>query len=92
MAMHEVCILVLRRFLPVIFGGKPGDPIGLGGIIPAVKPEEQRPSVPIPVGVQPMVPRAQEPIQVAAVNLDIISSSSDEYSSDVGSSDEDDED
>ncbi|XP_048531238.1 mediator of RNA polymerase II transcription subunit 4 [Triticum urartu] len=73
-------------------GWKPGDPIELGGIIPAVKPEEQRPSVPIPVGVQPMVPRAQEPIQVAAVNLDIISSSSDEYSSDVGSSDEDDED
>lgn len=74
-------------------GWKPGDPIELGGIIPAVKPEEPRPSAPIPVGVQPMVPRAQEPIQVAAVNLDInFSSSSDEYSSDVGSSDEDDED
>lgn len=74
-------------------GWKPGDPIELGGIMASVKAEEPRPSMPMPVGVQPIVPRAQEPIQVAAVELDInISSSSDEYSSDVGSSEEDDED
>ncbi|XP_047046661.1 mediator of RNA polymerase II transcription subunit 4-like [Lolium rigidum] len=72
-------------------GWKPGDPIELllGGILPGVKPEEPR-----PVWVQPMVPMGQgQPIMVAPVSLDINSStSSDEYSSDVGSSDEDDED
>ena len=75
-------------------GWKPGDPIELlpGGILPGVKPDEPRPSVLMPVGVQPMMPRAQEPIQVAPVSLDISGSSSSEYSSDVGSSDEDDED
>jgi hypothetical protein len=73
-------------------GWKPGDPIELllGGILPGVKPDEPRLGVPMPVW--PMLPRDQ-PIQVAAVSLDIAnSSSSDEYSSDVGSSDEDDED
>lgn len=77
-------------------GWKPGDPIELlpGGILPGVKPEEPRTNVPMMTGgwVQPMVPMGPGPIQVAAVNLDINSSSSDEYSSDVGSSDEDDED
>ncbi|KAK1632930.1 hypothetical protein QYE76_007245 [Lolium multiflorum] len=72
-------------------GWKPGDPIELllGGILPGVKPEEPR-----PVWVQPMVPMGQgPPIMVAPVSLDINSStSSDEYSSDVGSSDEDDDD
>uniref|UniRef100_A0ACD5Y6Z1 Uncharacterized protein n=1 Tax=Avena sativa TaxID=4498 RepID=A0ACD5Y6Z1_AVESA len=75
-------------------GWKPGDPIELlpGGILPGIKPEEPRPNVPMPVGVQPLVPRDQQAIQVAAVSLDILySSSSDEYSSDAGSSEEDDE-
>ncbi|KAF0922138.1 hypothetical protein E2562_027759 [Oryza meyeriana var. granulata] len=77
-------------------GWKPGDPITLppDGILAGVKGEEPRASVPqMPVGAPAMVPKAQEPIQVRHVDLDInISSSSDEYSSDVGSSEEDDED
>ncbi|CAM0952722.1 unnamed protein product [Alopecurus aequalis] len=77
-------------------GWKPGDPIELlpGGILPGVKPDEPRPSVMMTGGVlQPMIPMTQGTITVAPVSLDIVySSSSDEYSSDVGSSDEDDED
>uniref|UniRef100_J3MZM6 Mediator of RNA polymerase II transcription subunit 4 n=1 Tax=Oryza brachyantha TaxID=4533 RepID=J3MZM6_ORYBR len=77
-------------------GWKPGDPITLppDGILAGVKGEEPRASVPqMSVAVPAMVPKAQEPIQVRHVDLDInISSSSDEYSSDVGSSEEDDED
>ncbi|BAF25723.1 mediator of RNA polymerase II transcription subunit 4 [Oryza sativa Japonica Group] len=77
-------------------GWKPGDPITLppDGILAGVKGEEPRASVQqMPVVVPAMVPKAQEPIQVRHVDLDINnSSSSDEYSSDVGSSEEDDED
>ncbi|KAL5205534.1 hypothetical protein ABZP36_033743 [Zizania latifolia] len=77
-------------------GWKPGDPITLppDGILAGVKGEEARPSVPqMPVVAPAVMPKAQETIQVRHVDLDInISSSSDEYSSDVGSSEEDDED
>ncbi|KAF8759399.1 hypothetical protein HU200_010443 [Digitaria exilis] len=69
-------------------GWKPGDPIDLplDDILPPVKGEEPQAPVPRPpVSVRP-------PIQVKAVQLDFESSSSDEYSSDVGSSEEDDED
>lgn len=76
-------------------GWKPGDPITLplDDILPGVKGEEPKAPVPqAPVSVRPMVPMGPAPIQVAAVQLDFGSSSSDEYSSDVGSSEEDDED
>ncbi|CAL5082597.1 unnamed protein product [Urochloa decumbens] len=80
-------------------GWKPGDPITLplDGILPGVKAEEPKAPVPqAPVSVRPMVPMvpmAPQPIQVSAVQLDFGSSSSDsEYSSDAGSSEEDDED
>ncbi|XP_062199291.1 mediator of RNA polymerase II transcription subunit 4-like [Phragmites australis] len=76
-------------------GWKPGDPITLplDGILPGVKGEEPQATVPLPpIAVQPVAPMGREPIQVKAVQLDFGSSSSDEYSSDVGSSEEDDED
>jgi hypothetical protein len=70
-------------------GWKPGDPIELlpGGILPGFKPQEQQqPNMPMPVGGQP------KPITVDAVALDILyTSSSDEYSSDAESSEDDDE-
>ncbi|KAF8701028.1 hypothetical protein HU200_033923 [Digitaria exilis] len=93
----------LPNTLPTMFhknlkpppGWKPGDPIDLplDDILPPVKGEEPQASVPRPpVSVRPVAPVGPEPIQVKAVQLDFESSSSDEYSSDVGSSEEDDED
>ncbi|CAN6167830.1 unnamed protein product [Urochloa humidicola] len=76
-------------------GWKPGDPImlPLDDILPVVKAEEPKAPVPqAPVSVRPMVPMGPQPIQVASVQLDFGSSSSSEYSSDAGSSEEDDED
>ncbi|WVZ65727.1 hypothetical protein U9M48_015043 [Paspalum notatum var. saurae] len=77
-------------------GWKPGDPITLlpDEILPDVKGEEPQAPVPQPpMLVRPVAPMGQEPIQVAPVQLDFDeSSSSGEYSSDVGSSEEDDED
>ncbi|KAG2644920.1 mediator of RNA polymerase II transcription subunit 4-like [Panicum virgatum] len=76
-------------------GWKPGDPITLplDDILPGVKGEEPQAPVPqAPVSVRPVAPMGPEPIQVKPVQLDFESSSSDEYSSDVGSSEEDDED
>uniref|UniRef100_A0A0A9CH36 Uncharacterized protein n=1 Tax=Arundo donax TaxID=35708 RepID=A0A0A9CH36_ARUDO len=75
-------------------GWKPGDPITLplDGILPGIKGEEPHATVPPPhIALKQAAPTAQ-PIQVKAVQLDFESSSSDEYSSDVGSSEEDDED
>lgn len=77
-------------------GWKPGDSINLDGLAnmfeggpvaglqPPVMPLPSRP----PVGPKP---QEQEPIQVQHVQLDIGNDDSDEYSSDVGSSEEDDE-
>ncbi|PUZ71744.1 hypothetical protein GQ55_2G338500 [Panicum hallii var. hallii] len=76
-------------------GWKPGDPITLplDDILPGVKGEEPQAPVPqAPVSVRPVAPMGPEPIQVKPVQLDFETSSSDEYSSDVGSSEEDDED
>lgn len=74
-------------------GWKPGDPVTLPrDTLPPVKPEEPKASVPEPHISRPVVPTAQQPIQVTAVQLDFESGSSDEYSSDAGSSEEDDED
>ncbi|PWZ39348.1 Mediator of RNA polymerase II transcription subunit 4 [Zea mays] len=76
-------------------GWKPGDPITipLDEILPGIKGAEPQPPVPqAPVSVRPVAPMGPEPIQVKPVQLDFESSSSDEYSSDVGSSEEDDED
>ncbi|CAN6205192.1 unnamed protein product [Urochloa humidicola] len=76
-------------------GWKPGDPITLplDDILPAVKAEEPKAPVPqAPVSVRPVAPIGPQPIQVKAVQLDFGSSSSSEYSSDAGSSEEDDED
>jgi len=76
-------------------GWKPGDPITLplDDILPGVKGEEPQAPVPqAPVSVRSVAPMGPEPIQVKPVQLDFESSSSDEYSSDVGSSEEDDED
>ncbi|KAJ1290621.1 hypothetical protein BS78_02G258400 [Paspalum vaginatum] len=93
----------LPNILPPMFpkglkpppGWKPGDPITLlpDEILPDVKGEALQVPVPQPpVLARPVVPMGPEPIQVKAVQLDFESSSSDEYSSDVGSSEEDDED
>ncbi|KAF9593409.1 hypothetical protein IFM89_022688 [Coptis chinensis] len=72
-------------------GWKPGDPIPLPPMAAlAPKAEEQQPRP-----VTQMPPRAPEPIQVQFVQLDINPDQdeySSEYSSDVGSSEEDDED
>ncbi|CAL5063117.1 unnamed protein product [Urochloa decumbens] len=76
-------------------GWKPGDPITLpmDSILPGVKAEEPKAPVPqAPVLVRPVVPMAPQPVQVAAVQLDFATSSDSEYSSDAGSSEEDDED
>ncbi|GJN34499.1 hypothetical protein PR202_gb23163 [Eleusine coracana subsp. coracana] len=73
-------------------GWKPGDPIDLERLRGIIKPEEPKASVPEPHISRPVVPTAQEPIHVTAVQLDFESSSSEEYSSDAGSSEEDDED
>jgi hypothetical protein len=85
---------VLEEMLRPPPGWKPGDPIKLPpGLVPGVKAEEPKAPVPEPhIRARPVVPTGQQPIQVKAVQLDFESSSSDEYSSDVGSSDEDDED
>ncbi|XP_073012377.1 mediator of RNA polymerase II transcription subunit 4 [Typha latifolia] len=77
---------------PVPPGWKPGDPITLplDGVVVGNKVEEQR----IP-GVPAGPPKAPEPIQVKYVQLDINPDQdeySSDYSSDVGSSEEDDED
>jgi hypothetical protein len=78
-------------------GWKPGDPITLplDEILPGIKGEEREAQAPVPqapVSVRPVAPMGPETIQVKPVQLDFGSSSSDEYSSDVGSSEEDDED
>ncbi|KAL6655149.1 hypothetical protein ACP70R_005975 [Stipagrostis hirtigluma subsp. patula] len=80
-------------------GWKPGDPITLpDGILPGVRGEEPQTTMrQPPIVVPPVAPAGPEsiqvkPIQVKPVQLDFGSSSSDEYSSDVGSSEEDDED
>ncbi|XP_062193947.1 mediator of RNA polymerase II transcription subunit 4-like [Phragmites australis] len=76
-------------------GWKPGDPITLplDGILPGIRGEEPQATVLQPlIAVKPVAPTGPEPIQVKPVQLDFESSSSDEYSSDVGSSEEDDED
>uniref|UniRef100_A0A0D9XG55 Mediator of RNA polymerase II transcription subunit 4 n=1 Tax=Leersia perrieri TaxID=77586 RepID=A0A0D9XG55_9ORYZ len=78
-------------------GWKPGDPITLlpDSIMAGLKGEEPRASLPhMPAIVPAMVPKAQEPIQVqhVALDIDIDNTSSDEYSSDVATSEEDDED
>lgn len=79
-------------------GWKPGDPVPLPpleGVVVGNKGEEQRVvGVPLLPGLLPPQPKAPEPIQVKYVQLDI-NPDQDEYSSDysseVGSSEEDDE-
>lgn len=88
---------MFRKELKPPPGWKPGDPITLplDDILPGVKVEEPKATMPqAPVSVRPLAPMVPAaPIHVVpAVQLDFGSSSSDEYSSDVGSSEEDDED
>lgn len=83
---------------PVPPGWKPGDPVPLPpleGILIGNKGEEQRVSgVPLLPGLLAPQPRVPEPIQVKYVQLDINPDQDDyssDYSSEVGSSEEDDE-
>lgn len=90
---------------PVPPGWKPGDPVPLPSIPPGWKPGDPVPLPPfdnkgvdqqmaVLRSVPPAVPqqKAPEAIQVSHVQLDINDDSSSGYSSEVGSSDEDDED
>ena len=81
-------------FPPIPPGWKPGDPINLPPLTElfgAARGEEQRVAVPLP-GAQVVPSRAPEVIQVKRVQLDINPDEdeySSDYSSDVGSSEED---
>ncbi|MQL90493.1 hypothetical protein Taro_023084 [Colocasia esculenta] len=83
---------------PMPPGWKPGDPVPLppfNDLLGAARGEEQRVAAPSTLpAVQVPLPRAPEVIQVKRVQLDINPDEDDyssEYSSEVGSSDEDDE-
>ncbi|KAK8934965.1 Mediator of RNA polymerase II transcription subunit 4 [Platanthera zijinensis] len=83
---------------PVPPGWKPGDPVPLPpleGILLGNKGDEQRiGGLPLLPGLLPPQPRIPEPIQVRPVQLDInpdLDEFSSDYSSEVGSSEEDDE-
>ncbi|GFZ11101.1 hydroxyproline-rich glycoprotein family protein [Actinidia rufa] len=69
-------------------GWKPGDPVPLPplDVLPVPGRAEEQPPRPIPA---PGMPKAPEPMQVRHVQLDIDDDSSD-YSSDMGSSDDED--
>ncbi|XP_010267723.1 PREDICTED: mediator of RNA polymerase II transcription subunit 4 [Nelumbo nucifera] len=75
-------------------GWKPGDPVTLPPLDALVGPNKGEDQPPRPA-VSQMPPKAPEPIQVRYVQLDINPDQDDyssDYSSDVGSSEEDDED
>ncbi|XP_043701647.1 mediator of RNA polymerase II transcription subunit 4 [Telopea speciosissima] len=76
-------------------GWKPGDPVPLPSLDSIVLPGNREEQQPRPVVPQMPPPKAPEPIQVRHVQLDINPDEDDassDYSSDMGSSEEDDED